>query len=418
VSRDELNAGALAELEALDRILAREPVAEEHLELAALVDSVRGNAAQMTPEFSAKLASRFEGRERRAASRRRWQWPGGGRLAFASGGFVTAAVALTILLSGSARDALFGGGSTATPGVSKQGSVHAREGSRPPVLLTPTSTPPGQASAQTHKAPAAGAVGPRHASNVAGGVGATSTAPTPAIAAPNTSFGARTPRLVARGSSLTLASPPSQMQTVADQIVAATEQQGGVVEHSSVDVQGPASYASFSLQVPSGRLGHLIATLSSLASVRSLSQSTQDITSPYQNENVLLSRRLAELGSLRKQLAVAATAADAASLRKQIGEISHRIAIERATIKGLRAEASNATLSVQVVAGAAVKKHSHAVGPLTRAYHDALHALQEILAIALIVLAILLPFALCALALWWAATSVRQRARERAIRAA
>jgi len=43
------------------------------------------------------------------------------------------------------------------------------------------------------------------------------------------------------------------------------------------------------------------------------------------------------------------------------------------------------------VAGAAVKKRSHAVGPLTRAYHDALHALQEILAIALIVLAILLP---------------------------
>jgi hypothetical protein len=208
------------------------------------------------------------------------------------------------------------------------------------------------------------------------------------------------------------------MQVVADEIVAATEQQGGVVEHSNVDVQGPSSYATFSLQVPSGRLGHLIATLSSLASVRSLNQSTQDITSPYQSENALLARRLGQLASLRKALALAPTAADAASLRRQIGEIDHRIAIERATIKGLRSEASNATLSVQVVAGAAVKQRSHAVGPLTRAYHDALHALQEILAIALIVLAILLPFALCGLALWWAGTSVRQRARERAIRAA
>jgi hypothetical protein len=208
------------------------------------------------------------------------------------------------------------------------------------------------------------------------------------------------------------------MQAVADQIVAATEQQGGVVESSSVDVQGPSSYANFSLQVPSGRLGHLIATLSALASVRSLSQTTQDITSPYQRENALLARRLAQLRSLRKALPLAATAADAASLRKQIGETEYRIAIERDTIRGLRGEASNATLSVQIVAGAAVKKHAHAVGPLTRAYHDALHALQEILAIALIVLAILLPFALCALALWWAATSVRQRARERAIRAA
>ena len=63
-------------------------------------------------------------------------------------------------------------------------------------------------------------------------------------------------------------------------------------------------------------------------------------------------------------------------------------------------------------------KHSVAVGPLSRAFHNALHALEEILAIALIALAIVLPFALSALALWWAATSLRQRARERAIRTA
>jgi len=34
------------------------------------------------------------------------------------------------------------------------------------------------------------------------------------------------------------------------------------------------------------------------------------------------------------------------------------------------------------------------------------------------VLAIVLPFALTALALWWGATAVRQRARERAMRTA
>jgi hypothetical protein len=225
---------------------------------------------------------------------------------------------------------------------------------------------------------------------------------------------APSPRLVARGSTLTLASPPARMQTVADEIVAATEQQGGVVEHSSVDVQGPSSYASFSLQVPSGHLGHLIATLSSLASVRALNQSTQN---PYRSESRLLARRQHQLASLRKQLAGAATASAAASLRQQIGQVEYRIAVERATLKRLSSEASDATLSVQVVAGAAAKQHAHALGALPRAYHDALQALQEILAIALIVLAILLPFALCGLALWWAGSSVRQRARERAIRA-
>lgn len=403
MSRDELNASALAELDALDRILAREPVAEEHLELAALVDSVRASATKMTPEFEATLSERFAHRRGSLQQRPRSRWLGSGRLAFAGGGFVAAAVALTILLSGGVRDALFGGGGTPvrvlSPGA---GAVHdqglAPRGGRAssPVLGTPEI----------------------HNSATTGGVGAGATAHAPAAVAPGASFGSNAGRLVRRGSSLTLASPPSQMQAVANQIVAATEQQGGVVENSSVDVQGPSSYASFSLQVPSGRLAHLIATLSSLASVRALSQSTQDITSPYQRENELLTQRLATLAALRTQLAAAASAADATRLRKQIGELNRRIAIERATIVRLRREASNATLSVQLVVGAAAKKRSHAVAPLTRAYHDALHALQEILAIALIVLAILLPFALCALALWWAAATVRQRARERAIRAA
>ena len=68
--------------------------------------------------------------------------------------------------------------------------------------------------------------------------------------------------------------------------------------------------------------------------------------------------------------------------------------------------------------GASTRHHSVAAGPLARAFHDALHALEDILAIALIALAIVLPFALSALALWWAATTLRQRARERAIRTA
>ena len=151
--------------------------------------------------------------------------------------------------------------------------------------------------------------------------------------------------------------------------------------------------------------------------MRALNQSTQDITSPYQSENALVARRQAQLRSLRAQLLVAPTATAAAALRKQISDVEHRIAVEHATIAHLRSRAANATLTVQVVAGAAKKHHAAAVGALTRGYRDALHALQEMLAIALIVLAIVLPFALCGLALWWAAWGVRQRARERAIRA-
>ena len=390
MSRDELSAEALAELEAIDAILAREPVSEEHLELAALVDSVRGDAPKIRPAFESELAARFEGR--RAGARRRASVGRSGRWAFASGGVVAAAVALTILLSGNVRDGVFGGGGTVRP----PAAVHARSGIVEPGLAKP--------SAESRN------------SATAGGVGATASPPAPA---PNAAFGVNSGRLVAKGSTLTLATPPFQISSLASRIVAATEAQNGVVEHSNVNVNGGASsYANFTLSVPSGHLGHLIAALSSLASVRALNQSTQDITSPYQSENALVARRQAQLRSLRAQLLVAPTSTAAAALRKQISGVEHRIRIERATIAHLRGEADNATLTVQVVAGAAKKKHAAAVGALTRGFRDALHALQEILAVALIVLAIVLPFAICGLALWWAAWGVRQRARERAIRAA
>lgn len=387
MSRDDETARRVTELEALDRILAREPIAEEHLELAALVDSVRAGAPSIDPAFAASLEARLAARSPRRRAGRGAR-PRAGQLAFASGGLVAAAVALTILLSGSVRHDLFGGGGGAV-----------------------TSLRPGNGAA-SHSAP----VAPRSAHTFSGAAanlnsGAAAT-PNRAAAAP-----AAHGRLVQRGSSLTLSTPAASMQSVANQVVTATEQLGGVVENSQISIQGRSSYSSFVLQIASGRLGRLISTLSSLGGVAALNQSTQDITNPYDREVALLAQRIATRASLRKQLAGALTDAQIASLRKQIGQLNARIAIEQETIARLGRDAANATLGVQLVVGAAQTRSGHA-GALTRAYHDALHALEEILAIALVVLAIVLPFAISGLALWWAATAVRQRARERAIRAA
>jgi hypothetical protein len=68
VSRDELNARELEELAALDLILAREPVGEEHLELAALVDSVRAGAPTMAPAFAERLDAQLTASDGAAAS--------------------------------------------------------------------------------------------------------------------------------------------------------------------------------------------------------------------------------------------------------------------------------------------------------------------------------------------------------------
>ena len=400
MSRDELNASELAELAALDRILAREPVDEEHLELAALVDSVRAGAPRMDREFAARLDAQIA---QRIARKRRLPLarPSMRRLAFASGGVVAAAVALTIVISGG----LLNGGST---------NLRPPSGSQ---FATPKSTTPNDLARGRTLAP----TGTTTAFGSGGVTGSSATgvahAPSAAVNGAASQGGPAGPRLVQRGSTLTLATSIATMQAVANQVVAATEQQGGVVESSDVNIQGPSSYASFSLRVPSGRLGSLIANLSALASVRALTQSTVDITDGYNQETARLADSVAERAALLKKLATAATSADAASIQQQIDALGHRIAAEHRAIDTLLNEGHTATLQVNVVRGASAG-HSSTPGPLSSAYHKALHALEEILAIALIALAIVLPFALSALALWWAAASLRQRARERAIRTA
>jgi Domain of unknown function (DUF4349) len=361
VSRNELS-----ELAALDRILAREPVAEEYLELAALVDSVRAGVPRMDPAFQARLDAELAGRR---PSRRRWH-----ALTLAGGGAVAAAVAATIVIS--------------------SGLLNGASGNAPRV---------GSPAAVTQLVP-------RHTSAV-------TLAPTHG-AAPRNFDAKTTSRLVHKDASLTLASTPATMQRVANEVVTATEHAGGVVENSSVEIQGASSRASFSLQVPGGRLDGLIATLSSLANVRSLVQNTQDITGGYDAEQARLADSVAERAALLKQLATVATAAQATLIQQQLNGLTERIAAEHRTIDALLRQGHQATLAVEIVPGAAAAAHASAGGPLTTAFHRALRALEQILALALVALAIALPFAVCGLALWWGAANVRARARERAMRMA
>jgi hypothetical protein len=398
VSRDELNASEREELAALDRILAREPVGEQHLELAALVDSVRAGAPRMDPAFAERLDAQTAGRGARRGRRR-----GGARfvdrlnvrrLALASGGLVAAAVAFTIVIS----SGVFAG-KTVQNGVALGG--HPRSGV---ATLLPAAGP---RATSTTQAPVGTTSGPTAATGQAALGGANFSA----TLAPNA-------RLVHRDSTLTLASAPAAMQGVANQIVLATERQGGVVETSNVAVQGSNSRASFRLQVPSGRLSRLIAAVSSLASVRALNQNTNDITDGYNQEQARLADNVALRAALLTQLAAAPTLTAQAAIQKQLNRVEARITAEHGEIDSLLTQGREATLQVTVLPGAAVKHAAVAAGPFTTAFNRALHALEAILAIALVAFAIVLPFALTALALWWGATSVRQRARERAMRTA
>ena len=367
MSRDEMSP---AELAALERILAREHVGEEHLELAALVDSVRATAPRMDPAFRERLDGEFATRARARGARRLDPR----RLAFAGGGLVAAAVAFTIVISSGLLD---GAAPPALP------AVHARDfGSTSAAKGTPVPAGAAERLAPSVAAPPAG-------------------------------------RLVQRLSTLVLTTPGSSMQRVANEVVAHTEALGGVVANSYVTLQGARSEATFSLRVPSNRLATLVAALSSLASVRSLNQDTNDITSAYGQATGRLAEQRAERASLLKQIAAALTAADASALQRRLHALDARIATQIRTVERLRNQGHTAGLAVNVLAAAAVAHHKGAGGgPLARAFSTSLHALVEILAVALVVLAIILPFALTALAVWWSGAALRQRMRERAIRAA
>jgi Domain of unknown function (DUF4349) len=399
VSRNDpdRSAAARAQLDALERILAREAVGEEHLELAALVESVRADAPRMAPAFAhqldARIAARLAGRHRTAIGRGRL-----GRLALAGGGLVAAAVAFTIVISSgvleSRRNPSGGNAAGNTPAL------------RRPAAARPTAPTSAGPVASTHGTP----FGAKHGQASAPTVNAQATARSKAGAG-----------LVHRASMLELAATATGLPHVADRVVALTEREGGVVASSFVNADGAASRASFSLRVPSGRLAALLAGLSALAQVRSLTQDTTDVSSGYGHVRAALGARRAERAQLSRRLRSAQTSAQRTALQRRIAALDALIARDVREASAYLGQAHTAALHVDVVVGATPKgaaRGGAGGGPLDRASRTALYALEELLALALVALAIALPLAVGALVLWWGAATVRHRARDRAIRAA
>jgi hypothetical protein len=380
--RNELSPAAQAELEALDAILARAPVGEEHLELAALVDSVRGDAPRIDAAFAAQLEERVRDRFRRPSRRRT---PRVGR--FAAAGSL-AALALTALV-------LFSSG-----------------------VLNGTNMQPHQLVPATAVAPRSASTGGvfKAATPSAGSGSQASTAP---LAVPGAAGAANLnpgSRLVSRASSLTLVATAGRIQAVANAIVASTERSGGIVESSSVTVRGLSSHANFKLRVPSSKLGGLISSLSSLAGVLALNQATTDITNSYNQAQAKLATERSERSAQLKALAAATTLTQQQTIQAEITELDGKIALATDRVDALAAKRHNATVSVDVKTAAAGASSGRS-GPLGRALDDSLAVLDVALVIALVAFAIILPFALCGLAVWWSAATLRQRARERAFEA-
>lgn len=357
---------------------APDPLPAELAELAAIlvVDPPRPDAG-----CAARLDERMRGL--RAAPPRPWwrprlSWPA----VLAPAGALAAGVVAAVVIGASA-----GGGAGGAAGASSSSSAAAAS----------------MLSAPAHRAP----------SNAAAGALSKSAAP-----------GAGLPlspaaRQVVQSAQLQLSAPPSDVQSVAQEVFGVIGAEAGIVNSSNVTAGGAGGgSAVFQLSVPSAHLDATMTALSRLHDARVVSRTdaTNDITGQVGGAG----RRLAEARALRRsllrQLAAATTTAQVDSLQARLHDADASIASDLSTLRGLKRQVAYSSIALTIQAAAVPPPVHHGGGfTLGRAAHDAGRVLVVVAGGALIVLAALVPVALLAALGAWVAARLRRRRRDQAL---
>lgn len=330
---------------------------------AALRDDVRAGAQRPDPVFRAALDRRVAGGFPRAKR----EWPQWVRW---SPAFAVAAAALAALV------VAFGSGGTSTSTSPSPDSVSSSGGTRG----TSTSSSASGPSADSEAARASG------------------------------------PRSVDRSATLSLGVDRGRVQDAADGVVRATQAAGGYVQSSSVAV-GDRGRADFVLRIPSRRLDAALGALSRLGHVRSLQQSTQDITSTVNATAARLQEARAERRGLLRALSRASSANEIAAVRARLRDNGRRIAGAEREAQAARGRARLSTVSVSVTG---VRRGAVAApkdGPWTPrdALRDAGRILEVGAGVALVALAFALLLAIPGGLGLLGRRSLRRRRREAAL---
>jgi hypothetical protein len=351
----------LAELEAALDGDAAGPGAERWRELSA---DVRALAPPPDPGFESALHQRLAAS--RGAPRRRRPRPAA-VIACSAAALLVLAIALPLALGGHGR----------TP--HRAAGVPRRD-----------STPGFAASA-----PSVGAQ--------AGGSGAAE----PPGAAP----GAAPERLQQLAAAIGLATEPAGVQEVSDRAGRLAVAEGGFVQSSRVERQGEAGEATLTLNVPSDRLGRLMAGLARLAPVHSQSQSLQDITGALEAAQRRLAAARQERAALLRALARAQTQGQIESIHARLAQNASAIAAAERAVAGVRRTAARAAVEVTVTG----EREAGGDFTLGTGLHDAGRVLTALAGGLAIAVALLAPLALVVWALLAAHRAWIRRRRERAL---
>ncbi len=355
-----------------------------------LREDVRALASPMSPEFERALAERLAKSRapHRSAGRSlsRAGWMRAHRpLATALATCVAVLVAVSIAVS-----PWRGGGGTSTPLPTR---------SSPSVAASGAASKAAGSQAATSAAPAATA----HATM----------APSLPVAPLTSASPAAPHRVQQRAAAISLGASASEVQTVADGVARLAGSVGGFVESSHVQVQQEGSSgAELTLSIPSAKLGSALASLGALASVRSESQSVQDITDSYEAARRRLADASAERQALLRALSAASTQGQIDSLRERLAGVSRAISEDHSAVQAIARQGSTSEVEVSVVGDS----HGSSEGlTVHRALHDAGDVLLVTLDVLLIGAAVLVPLALLAATLVAGLGALRRYRRERVL---
>lgn len=419
-----------ASLDAIDAVLAGEPVSAEYAELAEVALLLTAERPQIPQAFAHSLDHRVEYRFTPAASQapkkpgRRWPSAGFWEVAGSLTAGVAVLVGLAIVLGG--HNGASSASSSSSSAVTEDSTTASSAASSP----APSAAAGSAGATAGGGGAAAGSSGTaRSAHNSAAGsqksaASASSTASTPQVlSAPGapTLQPPTTGRKVVQSAQLQLAAAPNRIDDVAQEVYDVIGSLNGIVVSSTVtETGGPDGSANFQLSVPSGSLGQAMSRLSSLsyASVLSRTDATQDITDQYGAAKRALGDARTLRTSLLKQLASAATTEEIDSLKAQIRDAEASISSDQATLNRLNRQVGFSQLAVQISARsrpAPVTHHGSGGFGIRQAAHDAAHVLTVAAGVSLIAIAALTPVALVAALVWWVGTAVRRRRRDQAL---
>jgi hypothetical protein len=222
----------------------------------------------------------------------------------------------------------------------------------------------------------------------------------------------RRERRIERSISMTLEAPHKEIPDVASGVSEVTSRHGGFVLSSTLysDEQGASGF--FELRIPAGRLRAALADLAALATVRSQSQSGQDVTREHVTARDRLESARAERRSLLRRLEQAATDEEAEAIRRRLDIVAGEINGLRAQLRDLRLRTDYAIVTVDLAGEDGNSESGGAGESFDDAVGDAGDLLVGLAGALIRILAIALPLGLIALLAWLAGRGLRRRRRE------